>query len=97
MDFSQIFSQLFQGNNPLILILVLFLFKDQIFSIFTPKPPVVPPVPPVIPPIVVPPSPIPDRPVIDAIVTQILPVLLPLIIKLIQDQVKAEQQPKANS
>ena len=96
MDLSQFFQQLFQGNNPILLLLAFFLFKDQIFAIFTPKPkPVEPvPVPPVVPVPV--PAPTPDRPIIDAIVKDVLPVLLPVLIQLIKSETTklAAEQPK---
>ena len=74
-------------GNPLLLFLAYFLFKPQIDAwINKPKPVDPTPTPTPTP---TPVDPTPDRPVIDAIVKQVLPILLPVLIKLIQDQVKS--------
>jgi hypothetical protein len=89
MDLTNIFQNLFQGNNPVLLLLALFLFKDQIFALFTPKPkpgdPVVVP-----PPVVLPVTP-EERPLVDALV-KLLPIILPVIIDQISKQ--KQEQPK---
>lgn len=90
-DFLQ---SLLQGNNPILILLAFLLFKDQIFSLFSPKPKPVDTVPvplpgPAVP--AVPAVPAPDRPVLD-VVTQLLPVILPLIVKMLED--KKQDQPK---
>ncbi len=94
MDLTSIDSilELIKGINPIFLIIGYFLFKDKIDLWFKPKPPV-PPTPPVIDPTVpvvpvVPVVPSP-HPVVDTIISQVLPVLIPMLIKLIQDQVKS--------
>lgn len=87
-------SQLFQGNNWIILVLGLFLFKDQLIALLTPKPkPVDPTVPVVVPvpspgpaPIIVP----PDHPLVDVFIKQVLPILIPLLIH----AGKAQEPPK---
>lgn len=94
MDISDLLTQLLQGNNPLIIIAVLafFFFKKDLFPAKPADPAV--PAPPATPPVVVAPAPV-DRPVLDLITTQILPVLLPIVVKLIQDQVSKEKESKA--
>ena len=78
MDFDQIFS--FVKENPFLLIVAYFLFKDKIDALFTKKPEVVPlPVPgtgPVVVPVVSP----NDTPLIDAI-TKLLPIILPVLLQ----------------
>jgi len=93
-DIESIFTML-KGINPIFLIIGYFLFKDKIDAWLTKKPvdPAVP-VTPATPPVVVTPAPV-DRPVLDLITTQILPVLLPIVVKLIQDQVSKEKESKA--
>ena len=67
MDFSNLFQKLFEGNNAILLLLALFLFKDQLFSFFKPKPadPTTPLPGPG--PVIVPVTP-EDRPLLDLIV-----------------------------
>lgn len=90
MDLTSIDSilELIKGINPIFLIIGYFLFKDKIDLLFKPKPadPTVPVTP--VPPVVVPPAPV-ERPILNLVTTQILPVLLPILIKLIQDQIKS--------
>lgn len=82
-------TQLFAGNNWIILLVGLFLFKDQIFAWLKPKP--VDPTPVPVPvPAPTPAAVDPDHPVLDVITKQVLPVLLPIIVQLIQDQVKSQ-------
>jgi len=89
MDLTQLIES-FQGINPIFILIALFLFRDQIATIFKPKP--VDPVPAPGPtPVPVPvPAPTPDRPIVDVVVKQVLPILLPILIQLIQDQVKVK-------
>ena len=88
MDLTSL-SNLFQGNNGLLILLALFLFKDQLLALFAPKPKPVDPVPVVPPPVVVPVTP-EDRPVINAIIKDVLPVLLPVLVALLKEQAKQE-------
>ena len=93
---EDLIAKLLAGNNPLLILLALFLFKDQIFSIFKPKP-AVPAVPAEPAPTPAVPS---DRPVLN-IVKDLLPVLLPLLLpaltpvitQLVKEQT-AKDQPK---
>lgn len=83
--------EIFKGINPLFLVIGYFLFKPQIDAWMN-KPKPVPTPTPAPTPTPTPSDPTPERPVIDAIVKQILPVLLPVLIKLIQDQVKVSKE-----
>lgn len=86
--------ELFQGNNALLIILALFLFKDQIFALLQPKPtpPAPAPVPPAPAPAPVDPVTIDDRPVLKVLVNQVLPVLLPLLVEALKKQQDAEKK-----
>lgn len=90
MDFLK---PLMEGNNPILILLAFLLFKDQIFSLFKPKPAEpVPAVPlPSTPGPAVPVS--PDRPVLD-LVKDLLPVLLPLLLPTITQLVKEQKDLK---
>lgn len=95
MDLSKIWELVM--SNPLLLILGLFLFKDELKSLlgFIKLPTPVKPDPVVPTPVVVvpPPSPVgPDHPIVDTLVS-ILPTLLPILIGLLKQ--KAEQESKA--
>lgn len=74
MDFDQIFS--FVKENPFLLIVAYFLFKDKIDALFTKKPEVVPVPVPGTTPVVVTPE---EKPIINAILA-LLPVILPVIL-----------------
>jgi hypothetical protein len=80
MDFDQIFS--FVKDNPFLLIVAYFLFKDKIDALFTKKPaPAVPvPVPGTGPVVVTTPE---EKPIINAILA-LLPVILPVILAQIE-------------
>jgi hypothetical protein len=83
MDLTELLQKLFEGNNPLFLLLAFFLFKDQILSLFKVKPkpadpsPNPDPTPSPNPAPVVPPE---QHPVV-AIVKELLPVLIPILIE----------------
>jgi hypothetical protein len=92
VDLSKLFENLFQGNNWILILLGLFLFKDQLLSFLKPaQPPLVTPLPTPVPPTPVVPTPVvvvDDRPIIDAILKilpTILPVILPLVAKALKD------------
>ena len=91
-NISQI-GKLFEGNGLLLILLALFLFKDQIFSLFNKPAPAQSPSPSPSPT----PSPSPDvvvdRPVIDAF-TKILPLLLPYVVKLLEKGASAQDEKK---
>lgn len=83
MDFSKL-SELFQGNTLILILLGLFLFKDQLLALIgiKPKPEPAPAPTPVPVPVPVPvpaPVPIDQRPIID-IITKLMPMILPLIL-----------------
>lgn len=93
MDFTNILATLTQGNNPLLLILAFFLFKDQIFALFKPKP-----VDPIPPPVVLPgPVPVvaPEHPLVDQIIKTVLPLLVDLVLKQVVPAVKAQARAEA--
>ncbi len=97
MDLTSIDSilELIKGINPILLIIGYFLFKDKIDALFVKKPvvpPVVDPTVPVVPVVPVTPVVPSPHPLVDTIISQILPALLPMIIKLIQDQVKLSKE-----
>jgi hypothetical protein len=79
MDFDQIFA--FVKDNPFLLLVAYFLFKDKIDALFTKKPAPVVPVPaPGTPVVVTTPE---EKPIINAILA-LLPVILPVILAQIE-------------
>lgn len=88
-------TQLFSGTNIIIVLLAVFLFKDQLAALFNRNKTPVQTQPPAQPPATQPPTTQPPatpaepaRPVIDALITQLLPLAIPLIQKVIADLVK---------
>lgn len=99
MDISALIAQLTQGNNPILIILAIgvYLFREKLFPPKPVTPPVVTPVDPTVPVAPVTPVVPSPHPVVDTIVTQVLPVLIPMLVKLIQDQVKSAKDEAAKS
>lgn len=98
MDILEVLKSLFQGNNGLLILLAIFLFKDQLLALIGMKPKPDPVPPPVILPA---PAPVPvviqpDHPLIDAFI-RLLPVLLPLITKGKEAEEKEKKAEAENS
>lgn len=93
MDLSKI-GELFQGNTLILILLGLFLFKDQLLALigFKPKPDTVPvPVPTPVPVPVPTPIPIEERPLVD-LITKLLPLILPLVLDIFKKGAEEKQR-----
>jgi hypothetical protein len=101
VDFNNILGSLFQGNNPILILLALFLFKDQIFALLAPKPPATTPLPvpanPATPTVPAPVVVTPEHPIIDQIIKTVLPVLVDLVLKQVVPAVKAQARAEADA
>lgn len=84
------FVQFFKDNAILILIAA-FLFKDQLASIFSFLKKPLPAPDPAAPAPTVPAVPV-DRPLINLLIKDLLPVILPLVISLIQEELKKDKE-----